>query len=298
MDKKPKKKQTLPYRGKPLFYVLRRLPNHGVGRLIIRGSVRQEETRPTYMRIIHVDIKPVGGLKNRKKKYRDIPTINVIVEKTHLGLTIPKEHNIKNVTHLSDFLLVPIEEEEKYLKNSVVIQIPKGHYHLTSGQRHAITKLVEGGMPLIDARRLVLEKDKNGPSENSIAGGDAEAVEAPEFDEEFQDYGNNEDVNLLGSNSNSDNKRNLENGARPKERSEQQHRSSDMTNKQSSEQNVGFSLEEDPIGDFTEDELQRIHNMIINGINLDTARQMEWERKMAFENRNNLKQNRSNKNRK
>ncbi|XP_067612691.1 uncharacterized protein [Eurosta solidaginis] len=145
--------------GTPLYFLLKDLPNNGVGRLLLRGKVEQLPSRPTYMRILEADMTPVK-LKMRRPK--STPCISVVVERTEMGITYRHRKNLKFESFSNDFFLVPQEEEDYYLNNSVTApDYPDGKLHRANKvQMTTIEKLIEEGYSGFEATRIVMDIEK------------------------------------------------------------------------------------------------------------------------------------------
>lgn len=103
--------RTTTLKGKPLWEILANLKNHGVGRMIIRHSL-QKFPEPCYMRILKV-----AALPDTSKHPHDPRKVRVLVEKTNRGRTHPKPIQIDSVSYKPDYMLVPKDEEQRYLIN-------------------------------------------------------------------------------------------------------------------------------------------------------------------------------------
>ncbi|XP_067612692.1 uncharacterized protein [Eurosta solidaginis] len=157
-----REKRRLAYRGTQLWKLLSNLPNNGVGRLIIRGSFRWTQEEPCYMRVLEVNLdKKIAHRKTGKFK------IPVKVEKIWRGVLQPRPVNIQSVSYLDDFILVPKNEEEKYMKHTKTPR-EKGYVYWNAQQRQNIRNMVAQGIPLAEAKQK--EKERIWREEDEAAG--------------------------------------------------------------------------------------------------------------------------------
>ncbi|XP_067612730.1 uncharacterized protein [Eurosta solidaginis] len=153
MKRGPLRHPQLRYNGKPLWKLLADLPNHGVGRLIIRGSFSQNEEEPSYMRIREVDYTQAAQEGHKSTKMR----IPVIVDRIWRGVLYPRTVNITSTSHLHDFILVPENEEEKYIKNTKTAR-EKGYVYWNAQQKENIRNLIAQGMSVQEAKQMEKER--------------------------------------------------------------------------------------------------------------------------------------------
>ncbi|XP_030385140.1 uncharacterized protein LOC115632222 [Scaptodrosophila lebanonensis] len=101
--------RTTDFRGNTLWELVANLPNWGVGRMLIRNMF-QRYPEPCFMRILKVQAVDEKPGEERK--------VRVTVEKTWRGVTQPKPVEIYSTSYKADYELVPVEEEQKFLKNT------------------------------------------------------------------------------------------------------------------------------------------------------------------------------------
>lgn len=103
--------RTTTLKGKPLWEILGNLKNHGVGRMVIRHAL-QKYPEPCYMRILKV-----AALPDTSKHPHDPRKVRVLVERTFRGETDPKPKQIDSVSYKPDYMLIPKDEEHRYLNH-------------------------------------------------------------------------------------------------------------------------------------------------------------------------------------
>ncbi|XP_011214507.1 uncharacterized protein LOC105234009 [Bactrocera dorsalis] len=179
------------YGGKPLWQLLENLPNHGVGRLIVRGSFRQDEEHPSYMRILTVD------MTSKSIKHPDNPKnvnkirIPVTVEKVWRGVISPKPCNIQSTSYLPDYILIPEAEEEKYVRNAKTAS-ECNYVYWTAGQKKRIKESIEQGMSPEEAKqrekeRIALQEAEAGGSTSSGSFNQNQSIFEDNFDDDIDE---------------------------------------------------------------------------------------------------------------
>ncbi|XP_053955221.1 uncharacterized protein LOC128861257 [Anastrepha ludens] len=253
------------YRGKPLWELLDNLPDHGVGRLIVRGSCKQMEDYPSYMRILNVDMSSKGPHRKKQNKIK----IAVEVQRIWRGVIFPRSVNICSTSHLHDFKLVPKDEEEKYLKHTKTAG-EVGYHYWTAGQKKRIKALIAQGLTPYEAKQKELERIALEQAEAAERAGVEPSKEpVPKIDpSNFAD--NFDDVEDEGETEGS-----VDSDDIPEEK------------KKNKGQNMNDFSEEfinqRNFENFSPEQKLRIEKMIQNGMDADTAKQLEWERQVAFE---------------
>ncbi|XP_046827996.1 uncharacterized protein LOC124428210 [Vespa crabro] len=104
--------RTTDFKGKTLWEILGNLKNFGVGRMVIRNKF-QRYPEPCYMRILKIATLPAPTMK----KPSDERKIVALIQNTFRGKTCEPEQ-IDGSTYKADFILVPKDEEDKYLRSS------------------------------------------------------------------------------------------------------------------------------------------------------------------------------------
>ncbi|XP_004525688.1 probable methyltransferase PMT27 [Ceratitis capitata] len=269
------------YRGKPLFDILKELPDHGVGRLIKRGSHQNDDPlTPTYMRIIKADLSnPAIGSKpsNKQKKISNNKRIEVLVERTWRGVTHPRTVNICSTSYLADFILIPKEEEEKYIKHS---KTAKNYVHWSQAQRKRIKERIAEGMSVEEAK----EKEKEMIAKTDAEDGNLSNADMPEnsditYDDNFDEEENEEQSDELTDSE--DVNEESEEGKAECEKPTSQSLEKNTRGNDSKRHRDRRSSDRD-FDNFTEEQKQRIDKMIQQGMHPDTANQLELERQIGL----------------
>ncbi|XP_018802346.1 PREDICTED: uncharacterized protein LOC108977208 [Bactrocera latifrons] len=167
------------YRGQPLWQLLENLPNHGVGRLIVRGSFQQDEEHPSYMRILTVDMTSKSIKHPDNPKNANKIRIPVTVEKVWRGVIFPRPQNIQSTSYLPDYILIPEAEEEKFVRNAKTAS-ECNYVYWTAGQKKRIRERIEQGMSPEEAKQR--EKER-------IALQEAEDEGSDDIDEDDESFG-------------------------------------------------------------------------------------------------------------
>ncbi|XP_076292591.1 mitochondrial ribosomal protein S34 [Lasioglossum baleicum] len=102
--------RTTTLKGKSLWEILGNLKNFGVGRMVIRSQY-QRYPEPCYMRILKVSALPMIGEANPD----NVRKVVALVERTFRGETKEKPVQLESVTYKSDYVLIPKDEESRYL---------------------------------------------------------------------------------------------------------------------------------------------------------------------------------------
>ncbi|XP_053955220.1 uncharacterized protein LOC128861256 [Anastrepha ludens] len=272
MAKKKKKSRGgrpgVHYRGKPLWELLENLPDYGVGRLIIRGSFQQKEDEPSYMRILEVDMASKAPDKRKKNKIR----VPVKVQRIFRGIKYPRPVNICSTSYLYDFKLVPKDEEEKYISRTKTTN-ESGYYYRNTGEKKRIRALVAQGFTPYEAKQRELERQARqeaeaeerasvGPSKEPVP-----KVDQSNFTDQFDDV---EDEGETEDSFDSD--------SIPEKKVQKKKNKGQNRNDFSKE-----FLKQQNFENFSPEQTLRIEKMIQNGMDADTAKQLEWERQIAFE---------------
>lgn len=104
-------------KGKPLWEILGNLKNYGVGRLVIRG------TQQRYPEISYMKILKVAGLPDVSKHPHDPRKVIVLVERVFRGQKSPILVQMDGRTYKPDFMLVPKDQEAKYINATETPQL-------------------------------------------------------------------------------------------------------------------------------------------------------------------------------
>ncbi|XP_011186150.1 uncharacterized protein LOC105214422 [Zeugodacus cucurbitae] len=179
------------YKGKPLWQLLKNLPNHGVGRLIIRSSFQQDEKQPSYMRILAVDM-ATKTIKNPNKPNNI--KIPVTVERKLRGVIFPRPVNIQSTSYLSDFMLIPETEEEKLLRNSKTAS-EYNYVYWSVAQKRRIRKMIAGGMSPEEAKQR--EKKRKAREDAEVQECAVLNRNQTNFEDNFDDYIDEEETDEL-----------------------------------------------------------------------------------------------------
>ncbi|XP_017466674.1 PREDICTED: uncharacterized protein LOC108359351 [Rhagoletis zephyria] len=291
------------YRGKPLWQLLDNLPNHGVGRLLVRGSFRQDMDAPSFMRILEVDMSS-KMVKRGKGKKGDKIRIPVKVERVWRGVIFPRPVNIASTSYLSDFILVAKDEEEKYLKNA---KTPNqvGYVYWNAAQKRHIRDMIAGGLAPAEAKQREKERIAREEAEQAEREGRAPST-APVMQLNQTDFIDNFDEDDEGETSGSfDSDYQPEEKKEPKKKNTNNDQTRGITPKGSDyemsrnkvkrynqyqekhrrpreEFHRNENVQED-FGEFSALQKERIERMVKNGMDPDTAKQLEWERQTALE---------------
>ncbi|XP_054735030.1 uncharacterized protein LOC129242428 [Anastrepha obliqua] len=270
MAKKKKKSRKgrpgVHHKGKPLWELLENLPDYGVGRLIIRGSFQQKEDEPSYMRILEVDMAAKAPDKRKKNKIR----VPVKVQRIFRGIKYPRPVNICSTSYLYDFKLVPKDEEEKYISRTKTTNESGYYYHYRStGEKKRIRALVEQGFTPYEAKQMELERQARQEAEAAErAGAEPSKEPVPKVDQS-----NFDDVEDEGGTEDS-----FDSDSIPEEKVQKKKNKGQNRNDCSEE-----FLNQQNFENFSPEQKLRIDKMIQNGMDGDTAKQLEWERQIAFE---------------
>lgn len=105
------------FKGKTLWEILGNLKDFGVGRMVIRNRF-QRYSEPCYMRILKVAALPQPMEENENRK------VIALVERTFRGKMFPIPVQIDRASYKTDYILVPKDEEHKYM-----------HWNVSSNER-------------------------------------------------------------------------------------------------------------------------------------------------------------------
>ncbi|KAK3918725.1 28S ribosomal protein S34, mitochondrial [Frankliniella fusca] len=104
--------------GKPLWEILGNLKNHGVGRIIIRNETKLDYKEPSWYRVLKVQAIPPEGkvqvlppVVDMGEVRRVRALVDVVLAGTYRG-----QEWLSTDTYISDFRLIPKEEEEIFTK--------------------------------------------------------------------------------------------------------------------------------------------------------------------------------------
>ncbi|XP_017466675.1 PREDICTED: histone-lysine N-methyltransferase, H3 lysine-79 specific-like [Rhagoletis zephyria] len=275
-------------KGKPLTELLDNLPNHGVGRLIIRASGKVNLEAPTYMRILEVDMSSQTVLTGRRVKKGgqkiDVIKIPVKVEDVRNGIIFPKPVNISRYSYLHDFVLVAEDEEEKFLRNTKTAK-EVGYFHWNSAQRRHIKEMVEGGMSKEEAERREKERIVR---ERAVQGRRVQfpRKELSEQEKERIERTKSEVSNFHWNSAQRRHIKELVAGGMAKEEAERREKEridrERAAQAQRQKRHRKETIQED-FGEFSAQQKERIERMVKNGMDPDIAKQLEWEKKTALE---------------
>ncbi|XP_076757616.1 mitochondrial ribosomal protein S34 [Xylocopa sonorina] len=98
--------------GKALWEIVGNLKNHGVGRMVIRNN-EQKYPEASYMRILKV-----VGLPDTSTHIHNPRQVMALVQKTFRGKTLSEPFQIDSTSCKTDYMLVPKDEEAKYLNST------------------------------------------------------------------------------------------------------------------------------------------------------------------------------------
>lgn len=105
--------RTTSFKGKTLWEILGNLKHFGVGRMVIRNKF-QRYPEPCFMRILKIATLPAP---NKEQAPHEERKIVALIQNTFRGKTCAPEQ-IDGCTYKADFILIPKDEEQKYMRYS------------------------------------------------------------------------------------------------------------------------------------------------------------------------------------
>ncbi|XP_076627182.1 mitochondrial ribosomal protein S34 [Colletes latitarsis] len=158
--------RTTTFKGKPLWEILGNLKNYGIGRIIVR-SQHERYPEPSYIKILKVATLPhVNDNPHYPRK------IVALVERTFRGKTADKPVQIESVSYKADYVLVPKDQEERYLNASS--KLPEKILPRTTNFPPLLKELLirqakQKGEPLTEEPKLPIKYNLHGMKHYRIA---------------------------------------------------------------------------------------------------------------------------------
>ncbi|XP_036337785.1 uncharacterized protein LOC118747768 [Rhagoletis pomonella] len=169
-------------------------------------------------------------------------TISVKAQKVFRGVILPESKDLRFISYYPDFTVVRKEDEHKYLDNTASAA----------------------------EKNLILSNSQHWESEEE------------DMEEDDEDESRSKDAEKLNSKEVS-HKGNVDKEKRiSRDYSQSKRRQRNYVRSQSDRAKIRKNCKEEKFGNFKDDQMQRINNMIEKGMNADTAKQIEWERELAI----------------